>query len=74
MSNGLRSQDRVYVSNVNGIVTFIGIGSGTLTGTLTGMVEPLGACSDSHGHIYVVVRKKNDRRVRSRWDGASRDA
>jgi len=48
-----QSGDLLYVTNSNGTVTVYSYPQGKLVGTLSGFVQPYGACSDKSGNVYI---------------------
>jgi hypothetical protein len=49
------SQNLLYVSSVNGKIYVYTYPQGKLTGTLTGLLGPIGECVDSAGNVFIVA-------------------
>ena len=55
MKGASSSQDLLYVSSTNGNVYVYTYPQGKLTGTLTGLLGPIGECVDSAGDVFIVA-------------------
>jgi hypothetical protein len=53
MEKGLKQRDLLYVSNANGTVNVYRYWQRTLVGVLTDFKQPMGACADSAGDVYI---------------------
>lgn len=58
MARGVKNRDLLYVTNTSNTVSVYRYWQRTLAGVLTDFKEPMGACSDATGHVYIADYKR----------------